>query len=108
MRQKEQGRGEEIDALGEHHDGAAVIAVGDVTGEEGEEQKRGDLNEAYVAQDERRVGFSVEIPAHCDGEHLEAEVREEAAGEKEAVVAQAEGDVGVQIRAYTRCVVTVE
>ena len=105
---QEQRRSGKVEPLSEHHDGAAIVAVGDVACEKGEQEKGRHLDEAHIAQDKRGMGLGVKIPAYGDREHLQAEVREEAASEEEPVVAQAEGDVGVQIRAYTRWVVTVE
>ena len=46
--------GSEREHLGEDHGAATVVAVSDMSGDQGEEEKRRDLHEADVAENEAR------------------------------------------------------
>ena len=74
MTEHKQRRCAEEDNLAQNHHGPAVVPVRDMAREKGEQQERRYLDEADVAQHERRMRLGVKIPAYCDGKHLQAEV----------------------------------
>ena len=61
-----------------------------VTGKQREQQKRGNLHESNIAENNGRPGLQVQIPTHGDREHLESEARQEISGQKQAIISEAE------------------
>lgn len=75
-------------------DAAAVEAVGELTGEDGEADDRNELGEAEVGEVDVAVRERVDLEAHGGALHLDCEGREEAGGGVEAEVAVGEGGEG--------------
>ena len=68
----------------------AIVCVGEMTGKQREQQKRGNLHESHIAENDGRSGLQVQIPTHGDREHLESEARQEISGQKQAIISEAE------------------
>ena len=77
-------------AVRERQHAPAIVCVGKVTSEQREQQKRSNLHESDIAENDGRPGLEVEIPTHGDREHLESEARQEISGQKQAIIAEAE------------------
>ena len=66
----EEERREEKAGLRQQQDIAAVIAIGNVAGGEGEQEKGRDLHQADVAQHQGGMGDQIEIPGNGHRQHL--------------------------------------
>ena len=77
MRIRNAAAHERFGKLADAHDGAAVETVGDRAGDEDEEQRRRELDEADEAEVERVAGEVIDLPADRDADHLRGERGEE-------------------------------
>ncbi len=82
-------------ALRELEEKASAEAVGRLAGRQGQQQHGQELGQAGEPERGRRVGALVQLPADGDGLDLAADAGQHAAGQQQAVVAAAEGRVGV-------------
>ena len=63
-------RGERLDNHANLEDDAPVESVGDVAGDQHQQERRNELREADKTEVERAAGQRIDLPTHADGEHL--------------------------------------
>ena len=87
----EGGGGDAFDQLRDLRNAPAVVAVGELAGDQDQHRRGQELHQPDQAEIERRAGQRIHLPAHRDAHHLEGEVGRDARGPEQdegAVVQQ--------------------